>query len=302
MTKNARDFLNEDSIELAREVRRKILGAQDFSQPYVQRLKRKDGTIRTVKMSTALVMTNGEPSGFQHSTRDMTDEIEMGEKIRFYLRQVLVAQEDERKRIARELHDDTAQLLGSLSRQIDNYLRKKRKPASADMLFLKDLQTQLNRGVKDVHRFSQALRLSILDDLGLIPALRSLLKDIEETERIVAEIETVGQERRYSAEVETMLFRIVQEATANIRKLADASQAKVVIEFADDKLVVKISDNGQGFRFSNNVHDFLRVGKLGLAGIQERASLLCGSLDVRSSPGDGTTVTVTVPNSLVPTS
>ena len=300
LSRNARDFLDEESREIARSVRRRILAGEDFVQPYEQRLKTKDGTFRTVKMSTALVTDNGEPAGFQHSARDMTDEIEMGEKIRFYLRQVLVAQEDERKRIARELHDDTAQLLGSLSRQIDNFIRdKKRKSASADAAFLKDLQAQLNRGVQDVHRFSQALRLSILDDLGLIPALRSLMRDLEQTGGVMAELQVTGEERRYSAEVETMLFRIVQEATTNIRRHAHASKARVLLDFAEDELVVSVSDNGQGFEFTNDAHDFLTTGKLGLAGIEERVHLLSGSLDVQSSPGCGTTLTITVPNSLV---
>jgi two-component system sensor histidine kinase DegS len=227
----------------------------------------------------------------------MTDEVRMRESIRFYLQKVLVAQEEERKRIARELHDDTAQLLLSLSRQLDNFIRNRNSLSADEVLFLRDLQMKLNKGVTEVHRFSQALRLSVLDDFGLIPAIRSLLKGLQDTDGINTELTVRGEERRYPAEVETMLFRIVQEATNNIRRHAQSPDANVTMDFRDDRIVMTINDSGKGFKMSGTPSDFLRSGKLGLAGIQERTRLLGGSIEVKSVPGKGTTLTVTVPNS-----
>jgi signal transduction histidine kinase len=105
----------------------------------------------------------------------------------------------------------------------------------------------------------------------------------------------LGGKRRFSPEVESLLFRIVQEALNNIRRHAQASEAQVVMEFAEDRTKVTISDNGRGFELSGRVDDLPRSGKLGLAGIQERARLLGGSLDVKSEPSKGATIVVEAP-------
>jgi len=238
---------------------------------------------------------NGEIIGAIETLEDITERKGAEDNLRYYLQEITRAQEEERKRIARELHDDTAQVLGSLSRQLDNFIRKKHGLAPNEVFFLKDLQAQLNRGVQSVHRFCQALRPSVLDDLGLIPALRSLVKGLQESDGIDTDLKVLGGERRFSPEVESLLFRIVQEALNNIRRHAQASEAQVMMDFAEDRIKVTISDNGLGFELSGRVDDLPRSGKLGLAGMQERARLLGGSLKVESEPGKGTTVAVEAP-------
>jgi PAS domain S-box-containing protein len=292
---NVKSFLGDESLNLAREVGRGLIQRRLVETPYELRLIRKNGSEAICMVSTNLITSDGEPKGFQNIARDVTQEKRMQENLRYYLQEITRAQEEERKRIARELHDDTAQLLGSLSRQLDNFVRKKHGLAPNEVLFLKDLQAQLNRGVQSVHRFVQDLRPSLLDDLGLIPALRSLMKDLQEYEGIGTKLKVVGGERRFSPEFESLLFRIVQEALSNIRRHAQASEAQVVMEFAKDKVKVTISDNGQGFELSGRVDDLPRSGKLGLAGMQERARLLGGTFEVKSTPGKGTTLIVEVP-------
>jgi two-component system sensor histidine kinase DegS len=259
------------------------------------RLIRKDGSEAICMVTTNLVASDGEPKGFQNIARDVTQEKRMQENMRYYLQQITRAQEEERKRIARELHDDTAQVLGSLSRQLDNFIRKKQGFAPNEVLFLKDLQAQLNLGMQGVHRLVQNLRPSLLDDLGLISALRSLVKSAQEQEGIGMNLKVIGEEKRFSPEVELLLFRIAQEALNNIRRHAQASEAQVVIDFALDRAKLTISDNGRGFELSERVDDLPRHGKLGLAGMQERARLLGGTLEVKSTPGKGTTLLVEVP-------
>ncbi|MBA7626495.1 hypothetical protein ES703_33946 [subsurface metagenome] len=239
---------------------------------------------------------SGEIIGSIETLEDITERKGAEENLRHHLQEITRAQEEERKRIARELHDDTAQVLGSLSRQLDNFVRKKHSLAPNEVLFLKDLQAQLNRGMQSVHRFVQDLRPSLLDDLGLIPALRSLMKDLQEYDGIGASLKVIGGEGRFLPEFESLLFRIVQEALNNIRRHAQASEAKVVIDFAGDKVKVTISDNGQGFELGGGVDNLPRSGKLGLAGMRERARLLGGTLEVKSTPGKGTTLIVEVPS------
>jgi two-component system sensor histidine kinase DegS len=238
---------------------------------------------------------NGEIIGAIETLEDATERRRAEENLRYHLQQITRAQEEERKRIARELHDDTAQVLGSLSRQLDNFIRKKHGFSSNEVLFLRDLQTQLNRGLQSMQRFVQDLRPSLLDDLGLIPAVRSLVKGLQESDGIDAELKIVGGERRFPLEVELLLFRIVQEALNNIRRHAQASEARVVMEFKGDEVRVTVADNGRGFELRGDVDDLPRIGKLGLAGMQERARLLGGTLEVNSVPGKGTTLVIDVP-------
>jgi signal transduction histidine kinase len=293
---NVKSFLGEESLKLAREVSRKLTEHQPIDLPYELRLIRKDGSEAICMVTTSLITRDGEPKGFYNIARDVTQEKRMQENLRYYLQEITKAQEAERKRIARELHDDTAQVLGSLSRQLDNFIRKKHGLAPSEVLFFKDLQAQLNHGVQGVHRFIQDLRPSLLDDLGLTPALRSLVKDLQEYDGIVTSLIVLGGERRFSSEVESLLFRIVQEALNNIRKHAQASEVQVAMEFAEDKVKLTISDNGRGFELSGRVDDLPRSGKLGLAGMQERARLLGGTLEVKSIPGKGTTLIIEVPS------
>ncbi len=292
---NVKSFLGEESLALAREVGRRLVQNLYVKLPYELRLIKKNGSEAICMVSTNLIKSDGEPEGFHNIARDVTQEKRMQENLRYYLQEITRVQEEERKRIARELHDDTAQLLGSLSRQLDNFVRKKSGLAPNEVLFLKDLQAQLNRGVQGVHRFVQDLRPSLLDDLGLIPALRSLMKDLQEYDGIGSKLEVLGDEKRFAPEFESSLFRIVQEALNNIRRHAQATEASVVIEFTNDKVKVTISDNGRGFELAGRVDDLPRSGKLGLVGMQERARLLGGTLEVQSTPGQGTTIIIEVP-------
>jgi PAS domain S-box-containing protein len=292
---NVKSFLSNKSLSLARKVKGDLAEHKTLGSPYEQKIIRRDGSEAICRVTTNLITVDGELKGFQNIARDVTEEKRMQENLRYYLQQITNAQEEERKRIARELHDDTAQVLGSISRQLDNFIRKKYGFTPNEVLFLKDLQTQLNRGVQGVNRFVQDLRPSLLDDLGLIPASRSLLKSLQEYEGIDTELKVIGEERRFLPEAESLLFRIVQEALNNIKKHAQATEARVVMEFANNRTRVTITDNGRGFESFGKVENLLRSGKLGLAGMQERARLLDGTLEVKSMLGKGTTLVVEIP-------
>jgi len=228
-------------------------------------------------------------------TRVAATEKQMRENLSFYLQQATRAQEEERKRIARELHDETAQDLVALSRQLDTLISKGQSLSSRDRSLLEELRQQTDRTLEGVRRFSQDLRPSILDDLGLLPALEWLTSDLSENFGIAIEMEVIGSARRFTPEVELLLFRITQEALRNVWKHSEASKTWVTLKFDEDKTVLTVKDNGKGFEVPERVGDLATSGKLGLVGMQERARLASGSLTLQSESDKGTTITVVVP-------
>lgn len=216
------------------------------------------------------------------------------ENLRFYVRQITDAQEDERRRIARDLHDDTAQRLIALSRRLDALATSDEVLSAAGLEELELLQQRIEDILQGVRRFSRDLRPSVLDDLGLLPAIEGLLADVREHE-IAAELTITGDKRRLSQDVELGLFRIVQEALNNVMRHAEASQVVVGVEFGDNRVRVDVRDDGQGFELLASPSDFATIGRFGLLGIEERTQLVQGHFQVESEPGQGTTVSVDVP-------
>jgi two-component system sensor histidine kinase DegS len=236
----------------------------------------------------------------QQIARDASTEKQMRESLTYYLQQAIRSQEEERRRIARELHDETAQDLAALSRQIDTITSKgARLLSSKDVALLEELHQQADRALEGVRRFSQDLRPSILDDLGLVPALEWLASDLEQHFRIKVNFEVKGQVNRFAPEVELVLFRIAQEALRNIWKHSGASQAWIGLECLDGNTVLTIGDNGKGFKTPEKVAELAPAGKLGLVGMQERARLVGAHLTVMSEPSEGTIITVELPTNIV---
>lgn len=229
------------------------------------------------------------------NARFYTEEQRMQENLRFYVREITRAQEKERKHIARELHDDTAQRLVALSHQLESLARDNEHLSADDIRVLEDLREQAKEALKGVRSYSQDLRPSILDDLGLLPALEWLTEDLERQIGIKAELRVIGSPRRFAPEMELLLFRIVQEAVNNVRRHAKASEVEVAIEFDKGKMTTTVKDNGTGFELPKTLGELSRSGKLGLLGMEERARLLGGSLRVQSERGKGTTVTIEAP-------
>jgi two-component system sensor histidine kinase DegS len=237
---------------------------------------------------------NSQIIGAIETLIDTTERKVLENNLRYYLQQITRAQEEERRSIARELHDDMSQILGSLSRRLDNLLRKKHRFGKDEEAALQEIRDLLNQGLQSMNSFIQNLRPSLLDDLGLIPALRSLTNNIKSADMNVT-FSVVGEERRFTGEIELSVFRIVQEALNNIRKHARASQTSVIVEFTRDDLKLTVKDNGQGFNAEEAIDDLPHNGKLGLLGMQERVWLLGGTMEIASKPGEGTTLNFQIP-------
>jgi len=222
------------------------------------------------------------------------ENVRLYENLRYYARQITLAQEEERKRIARELHDDTAQGLVSLSRRVDELTLTSENLSANDLRKLEELHDMIEGLLKSVRRFSRDLRPSILDDLGLLPAIESLLDELRES-GISAELQVEGEKRRLAPEVELALFRIAQESLSNVRRHSNAPHVQMRVEFGDKNLRLVVTDDGRGFDMSRGMNGATTSGKLGLIGMRERAQILGGTLNIKSEVGQGTTITANLP-------
>ena len=292
---NVTSFLSAEGLEVAREVRHRLLKGETIGDSYDQQLIRKDGEKAFLRLSSSLIHTGNEPVAFQHIARDVTQERQMHENLRFYVQQATRAQEEERQRISRELHDDTIQALVVLSRQLDALASSSEGLPENKITHLEGLRQQTNNIMQGLRRLSQDLRPAALDSLGLLPALEWLASDVAEYSGLETKVNLVGTKRRFPEEVELVLFRIAQEALRNVWRHAEATQVEIVLEFEGKNVRITVSDNGKGFILPPTINDLARDGKLGLAGMHERAQLLSGTLTVQSQPGEGTRITLEIP-------
>jgi len=251
-------------------------------------LNRNDGSAIVVDAVRTFLGGDGEETTVQAIIRDVTEQEQRHQQMRAYVRDVTKAQEEERTRIARELHDDTAQALVMLGRRLDA------ARDSASGAKLEEARTLADSILEGVRRFSRDLRPSILDDLGLLPAIEWVSAEATERGQISAEVEVSGKPRRLSADAELVLFRIAQEALRNAEKHGGDCATTVSVKFAENEVVLRVSDDGKGFSAENSDHAD-REGKLGLLGMKERAELLGARFQIESSPGEGTTVAVVLP-------
>ncbi|MBA7691444.1 Signal transduction histidine-protein kinase/phosphatase DegS [subsurface metagenome] len=225
---------------------------------------------------------------------DLTERKRLKANMEFYLSEVTRAQEEERKRIAREIHDESIQSLAALALGIDATVREKERLPKDIIQRLKGLRAETNSILDGLRRFSHELRPGVIDQVGLVPALEILTEELNKENRVKTSLEVAGSERRLMPETELALFRIAQEALRNVRRHSRATQAAIRLKFTRSKVKLTVSDDGRGFELPGMLSDFAAEGKLGLIGMQERARLLGGKLLVRSGLGRGTTVVVEV--------
>jgi len=291
---NVKELLPEAGLEVARNIRKMLMSGESIEGSYDQRVYKQDGTEGLLRLSSSLVVDNGQPVAFQHIARDVTEEKKMQENLQNYLQEATEAQEEERKRISRELHDETIQDLVVLSRELDLLTSKGSNLSDEDLRYIEQLQQHTENIMRGVRRLSQDLRPAALDRLGLLPALEWLVSDVKEYSGIEIKVNTTGEIRRLPEQKELVLFRITQEALRNSWRHSKATSIEITVDFSADKVRITVIDNGQGFNPPRSMGDLAKDGKLGLAGMQERAKLIGGTLEVRSSPGKGTDIAVEV--------
>jgi signal transduction histidine kinase len=211
------------------------------------------------------------------------------------IEKLLLAQEEERRRIARELHDDASQSLAAVIMHLENIaddLPVRYRDTKQRLNMLKEQATQTLGGIRNL---SLELRPSVLDDLGLLKAIDWYAKDFLGKRGIDTKIEFDGLKNKLPSNVEIILFRITQEAITNVVKHAHASHVDIRMQRDNNKVILQIEDNGEGFNVEATLTRSGEQQSLGLHGMQERAALLGGHFNIQSQNGRGTCVSIEIP-------
>ena len=231
----------------------------------------------------------------EHHYSELLEKSErLQEQLRRLSRQVLSAQEEERKEISRELHDVIAQTLTGINVRLAAL--KKEAAITTKGLDRNIARTQrlVEKSVDIVHRFARELRPAVLDDLGLIPALHSFMKNFGARTGLLAHLTAFAAVENLDAAKRTVLYRVAQEALTNVARHAKASRVDVNIHQKNSTACMEIKDDGKSFEVERRLHG-KGSKRLGLLGMRERVEMVGGTFSVESAPGQGTTVRVEIP-------
>jgi PAS domain S-box-containing protein len=230
----------------------------------------------------------------QHSRQLLEQSRQMQEQLRLLSRQLLSAQEEERKKISRELHDVIAQTLTTINVRLAALKKEATLNTKNFDRNIARTQQLVEQSVNIVHRFARELRPTVLDDLGLIPALHTFMKSFRKETGIRVSLSAFGEVEQVNGEKRTVLYRVAQEALTNIARHARASHAEVKIQKLHDAVCMKIKDDGKGFETERVLHG-KKKNRLGLLGMRERVEMVGGNFTITSAPGKGTTILAQIP-------
>lgn len=283
--KNSYDDANTMQVELAvaREQEQNLRRQRDELEIRLRSLK------NTVAKAEELTTQVGAVLGYLgNQMGGVVNTIESLQQSQIFGSKIIKAQEEERRRVSREIHDGPAQAMANIvfraevcERLIDvDIVRAKSE--------LADLRELVRGCLKETRKIIFDLRPMTLDDLGLIPTIKRFLDTVRERSGLMYELRVFGEEQRLDSYVEIGLFRIIQEAVNNVEKHAKANTAKVAIEFRKESVIAAVEDDGVGFDTANSTGS----ESFGLLGMKERVSLLKGDLIVKSEKGSGTRIVV----------
>jgi len=263
-------------------------GAREIVQP-LQNLDSRAhklawGDFKTIQESVSGIE---EITHLQNTLIYLAEKVQISQKgLRSYIGAITTGQEDERRRLARDLHDETIQSLIALNQRVQLAQINNKDSGIADQL--SEIENLTQGAIRDLRRVIHALRPLYLDDLGLVAALDMLSREMQESGAIPISFQHLGRERRLSPETELALYRIAQEGLSNITRHAGAKKASISIVFSPGTISLTISDNGIGFLVPESPAEFAPSGHFGLLGLYERAELIGATLDIRSTPDEGT--------------
>ncbi|MBU4460457.1 MAG: sensor histidine kinase [Verrucomicrobia bacterium] len=230
----------------------------------------------------------------RHSNRLLEESRNLQEQLRLLSRRVMSVQEEERKRISRELHDVIAQMLTGINVRLSTL--KLEAEGDARGLGQKIARTQrlVEKSVDVVHRFARELRPAVLDDLGLIPALRSFMNRFMAETGIRTSLTAFSGVEALSSAKRTALYRVAQEALTNVARHSRAARVDVILQKLRNAIQLQVRDDGKSFDAERILHA-RKIGRMGLLGMRERIEMVGGTFTVESAPGKGTSIQARVP-------
>jgi signal transduction histidine kinase len=250
------------------------------------------------QLKQEVILREGVQKSLTSSKRHYDELLEKSARMQEHLRrlshEILSAHEEERKKISRELHDEIGQILTAVNVKLAALRVQSANNATGLEKKIAVTQRLVERSMNTVHRFARQLRPPLLDDLGLIPALRSFMKEFTKRTRIVIHFTAFAEIERLDSDKRTVLFRVVQEALTNVDKHARARSVNVGIVKVRGTVRMDIHDDGRSFSVER-VLAAVRIQRLGLIGMRERVEMVGGSFTVESAPGKGTTVRAEIP-------
>jgi len=308
-------YLNEAFVKSTGYSAEDVLGTkppypwwpEDLHEQYTRQLSREmRGRIK--KSTCQYKKSNGRSIWFEVTPRsllddkagyyfmyltDITGQRRIEQNKQFFLSEITRAQEEERKRIALEIHDDIIQDIASLSLEIDALGKDKNRLRDDLPETLQTLRNEVQDAVKKLRLLSHQLHPSVIDQ-GLIPALETLVQETSKGPDLNIQFITQGDEQQLPAEVAINLFRIAQEAINNVTKHSGATEATIKLRYTSRSVKLMVYDSGLGFEFPEQWGDFASKQKLGIIGMQERANIIRGKFTLKSRVGKGTVVMVEV--------
>jgi signal transduction histidine kinase len=232
-----------------------------------------------------------EVQSLQSELMEMSRKVKSAQEgLHDYIGAITSGQEEERTRLARELHDDTIQAVIALKQRLQLAQKLVNDPGGKKSL--EELETLAEQTVENLRRLTRALRPIYLEDLGLVTALEMLAREVSQNNSLNVGFQKTGQERRLVREAELSLYRIAQEALSNVVKHSQATHADLKIIFTGTDVQIEVDDNGLGFIVPGSPTEFAPNGHFGLLGMHERADLIGAKLGVLSTPGKGTQLKV----------
>ena len=286
------------TVALAEEIRR-----GNYSHRLEENIGGEIGSLATainemadrIEERTAEIITRNEKL-----TSEIVERKIAQDRLKKLSHKIVRLQEEERRRVSRELHDGINQLLVSVKYKIENFDEKFKHSPDEALTDITKAVIFLAEAISEVRRISHALRPSVLDDLGLAPAITNLSRQFSERNQIDIEVRGVDEEifERLPEDVETAMYRIVQEALHNIEKHANASNVVIDVTHTDTNVTIRIEDNGDGFDLQKAMRKTRSTQSMGLRNMRERIELLQGSFFIHSDVGKGTFVEIKAPLTL----
>jgi signal transduction histidine kinase len=274
-----------------------LFGARQIIQP-LQELEVKASRLARGDFAAIRQPVGGiaEIRHLQNALSSTAGELESAQvALRGYIGAITDGVEKERRGLARELHDDTLQALIALNQRF--HLVQASAATPEDRVSIDQLKQMTEQTIANLRRMVGGLRPLYIEDLGLTAALEMLAKESSQGSNAPVEFTATGDPRRLPADVEMALYRMAQEALSNAQRHSSSNQVRLELNFEPETVRLTVRDDGVGFVVPDAPDEFARQGHFGLLGLAERAELIGGSLQVKSRPGNGTTVQVTVPNS-----